>query len=409
MTTPRPAPVANYYSELKVSPTASADEIKKAIHRELRVWSNRTNAPQIERRQEAERKVKLLEEAEAVLLEATKRSEYDRNLRSAGGPEREVGEAELKDITDLVHEGWRLLAAGNVADALFVATRATEQNGSNSDAWALLGQAKYRWGEIEDAIYEYKRAIKLRPNEASYYFDLGSVYESVEKTNDALQQYQRAVQVDPKTTMYRAAVGGLLVKAERYAEGIQILERCAQEEPDNETYQWYLALAYHDGAVTSWWKNPQDGQYYCTSKAQADQAKAVIEKAKGLKFNDPELTGQLAATEKLVNGLYERQFKGSWAFVVLFGFFFFIVGGWLWWYVNRRPAYRINRDIKEVVEAGKADALVGGELGAYFSVLPPGFKWIAYTAPRYVVWIAVLVLSPFTFCYLVYDNYIKKE
>ena len=49
-----------------------------------------------------------------------------------------------------------------------------------------------------------------------------------------------------------------------------------------------------------------------------------------------------------------------------------------------------------------------GELGAYFSALPPGFKWMAYKCPRYVVWIAILALSPFTFLYLVDDNYMGQ-
>ena len=39
------------------------DAIRSAINRELRVWSQRTNAPEIDKRQVAERKIKLLEEA----------------------------------------------------------------------------------------------------------------------------------------------------------------------------------------------------------------------------------------------------------------------------------------------------------------------------------------------------------
>ncbi len=50
--------MVNYYNILNLSPTANEDEIRKAINRELRLWSNRTNAPQIERRQEAERMVR---------------------------------------------------------------------------------------------------------------------------------------------------------------------------------------------------------------------------------------------------------------------------------------------------------------------------------------------------------------
>ncbi len=399
---------SNFYKALNLASTASAEEIKKAIHRELRIWSNRTNAPQIERRQEAERKVKLLEEAESTLLNPSKRAEYDRKLSSAPTEERQIDEADLSGTEDLVQEGWRLLIAGNIADALYVATRATERQGNNSEAWALLAQAKFRWGEIEDAIYEYKRAVKLRPNEASYYFDLGTVYESTERWNDALQHYQRAAQIDPSSTMYRAAIGILFVKNERFQDGINLLEQCVQKEPDNETYQWFLAAAYHDGTVTSWWKNPENGQYYCISKSQADEAQRIITKAKALKFDDPELRANIAKTEELINQLYIRQFKGSWAFVIIFGFFY-IIPGVLWWIVNRRRGYKINKDIHDIVEMGKADALVGGEVGAYYSALPPGLKWAAHSLPRYGVWILILICSPITFFYLLYDNYLSES
>jgi hypothetical protein len=110
----------------------------------------------------------------------------------------------------------------------------------------------------------------------------------------------------------------------------------------------------------------------------------------------------------MINQLYVRQFKGSWAFVIIFGLFY-IIPGVLWWFVSRRRGYRINRDIHDIVEMGKADALVGGEVGAYYSALPPGFKGLAYSLPRYGVWIAILILSPFTFCYLLYDNYLSEK
>ena len=213
-------PQHNLYRILNIPQTASADEVKKAIIQGSRLWSNRTNAPQIERRQEAERMVKVLDQAEAILLDAAKRAAYDRQLVSAPAEEREIDESDLTGKADLVEEARRLLSEGEIPDALFVAEKATQKDGTNPEAWAVLAQAKFRWGDIEDAIYEYKRTIKLRPNEASYYFDLGSVYESAERPGDALKQYQRAAQIDPATTMYRAAVGAVLVKNDEYAQGI---------------------------------------------------------------------------------------------------------------------------------------------------------------------------------------------
>ena len=413
--------MADYYRIFNLEPFADEAEVKKAFNREMRVWSNRTNAPQMERRQEAERMVKLLEEAEGVLLDSTKRAEYDRSQpgsqgRSTGGSHAAADRSGQRegdrpapdrdgDAASLIQEGWRLLIDDCIGEALEVAARATELEPTNADAWALLGQAKFRSGDIDDAIYEYKRAIKLRSSEASYYGDLGSIYESIERWHEAVQQYERAAQIDPKTTMYRAAIGIVYVKTGNLEEAIGILERCVREEPGNQSYQQALGYAYVDGMLLSWWK--QGDQYCCLSEEQALQAMAVLQKARALRFDDAELRGQLDERGKLIVSMFARQFKGSWAMVILLGLFY-VVPGVLWWWVNRRPVYKINRDIHDVVEHNKADAVVGGELGAYFSALPPGFKWMAYRCPRWMVWIAILMLSPFTFLYLVYDNYGPK-
>jgi len=396
----------NFYDILKISPTASAEEIKKAINKELRIWSTKTNSAKLEVRQQAERMVKCLDEAETLLLDSSKKSEYDRNLKSSPKQESHVDSSTYKDKggEDLVPLAWRLLSEGNVADALFVATKATEQQGSNADAWALLGQAKYQWGETEDAIYEYKRAIQLKPNEAFYYFDLGTIYESIERWEEALKQYQRASQIEPATSMYRAAVAGIFVQHGMYREGVEILEQCVKEEPNNKSYQWLLAVAYHEGMLTSWWRHPEDGKYYCISKEQADDATAILNKIKALNIDDNDMKKSIRETEELVRKMYERKFVGSWILVGIYSLFY-VVPGVLWWFISRRTGYMINKDNYDLVEAGKMSATVaGGEYGIYYSALPPGFKWAA-GLPRFVVWILMIILSPISFLYNAYNNY----
>src|SRR2546428_10099820 len=116
----------NFYRTLNVVPTASPDEIKKAINRDRRVWSNRTNAPQIERRQEAERMVKQLDEAEQVLLDPARRQQYDYALQAMPVNQSQINESVPGGQRDWVQEGRRLLITGNIPDALYAGTKATE-------------------------------------------------------------------------------------------------------------------------------------------------------------------------------------------------------------------------------------------------------------------------------------------
>ena len=59
-----------YLRSLKLGRAASEEEIRAAITQEVRLWARRTNAPTLEVRQEAERKMQALETAEKVLLGA---------------------------------------------------------------------------------------------------------------------------------------------------------------------------------------------------------------------------------------------------------------------------------------------------------------------------------------------------
>jgi tetratricopeptide (TPR) repeat protein len=352
----------NYYSALNLPPTASEHQIKDALNRELRMWSNRTNAPQMQRRQEAERKVKQLEEAEAILLDSSRKAEYDKKLRTAPPEEASArAEVDLADVEpgkDLIQEGWELLITDRVADAIYVATKATEFEGKNPEAWALLAQAKFRWGEVDDAIYEYKRAIKLKPNEAEYYFDIGCVFESAERWQEAVDSYGRASKVNPQVTMYRAAIGSVYVRLEMHDEAIPILEQCVAEEGDNDTYQWFLAIAYRDMAVN---KTTRVGDRFIFHTEQAATfGQQYFSKALALHFSDDDLRKEIRSNLEYANWSLNKHWarpvgdsiKVGVGLAVLFFILVaaadgvgFLIGAAviaLWVYTGVKPGWKIN-------------------------------------------------------------------
>jgi tetratricopeptide (TPR) repeat protein len=348
-------PTQNLYRILNVEQSADTEAIRKAIINASRLWSNRTNAPQIEKRQEAERMVKLIDEAEAVLLDPAKRSAFDRQLSSGAGNGVDVDESDLAGNEDLVKESWRLLSDGEVADAMFVAEKATQKEPSNPFAWAVLAESKARWGENDDAIYEYKKAIKLKPNEASFYFDLGCIYEATDELGDAVQQYERAAKIDPQTPMYRAAIGAILVKAGRTADAIPILEQCRSEDAENTAFQRLLAVAYVDHIVEGWTHVDADhpGRLaegaYATNKAQVLNAQALIRKAESLKFNDEELRAEIRLRRADIERQLQRQYNGSTLAAILGSIIWFFVFGLglilgpLYFFAARPPRYAVNK------------------------------------------------------------------
>jgi len=366
-------PQQNLYRVLNLPQTASADELKKAINRELRLWSNRTNAPQIERRQEAERTVKLLEQAETILLDPANRTAYDRQLVSSPDQERQVVEGDLTGTTDLIVEAKRLLNEGHVADALFVADKATQKEGGNPEAWAVLAKAQHQWGDTDDAVASYRRAIKLRPNEAMYYYDLGCIYESVGKANETLQQWQRAAQIEPATTMYRAGVGATLAENGQPLQGIEILEQCGREQPDNAVYQWFLARAYKQSAFLGWTFVPEGRQdipsdWYATEYKHVIDAQAALDKAMSLKFDDPELTEDLQNVRRYIDSNLKRRIMCKWTVAVIVGLigiplmFIPTLLAILYVISSRVPQYKINNRVVQGKQFNEF-AFLGGMFG----------------------------------------------
>lgn len=303
----------NYYELLGINQNASENEIRTKFKEKKRIWTQRQNAPKPEQQQEASNNLRMIPKMEAALLNANSRADYNKQLRTAPKEESHIDTSKM-EAGSLIQEGWRLLSVGNVPDALMVATKATEIQGNNPDAWALLGYTKAQWGETDDAIYEYRRAIKLRPNDASFYYDLGCIYENIEHWKDAMQQYERAAKIDPGVPVYRASMGSVFIKNEMYQEGIELLENCIREEPDNQSYQYLLALAYNDSIVMSWTPAPNGGRI-CCDEDSAKQGIRYFEKALLLKFDDNELysliEGNLKITQWAVDKHWSRSIIGT--------------------------------------------------------------------------------------------------
>ena len=409
----------NFYHVLEIDPAACDSDVEKALNQKQRVAIRNTNSAQMDRRQEAERTVRLLDEARKVLLNPAERALYDRALARNGAtasstngnslPSRQGNptRASSHEVAGLVSAGWDLLSAGKVAEALAAAARAVELSPDYAQAWALQGQASHTFGNSDNAIHSLNRAIRLQPTNAAFYHALGAVYQAMGNWDAAHLEYQRAAQLDPQTTAYRFAIGCFHAHTRNLDEAISIFEQCVAEKPDNEGhgYQQALVMCYSRKAVEGWWAH--DEKLYCLSESQASKAREFLRKANRLPIDDEELKTELIGYNQLVDSLFKRQFKGSWIIVIILGFFY-VFPGVLWWWVNRRQLYKIHRDIYDVVQNNKSDGIIGGELGACYSALPPGFKWIASVAPRLVTYPVILLLSPFTFFYLVYDNYSAK-
>ncbi len=87
------------YELIDVPKSATEDTIKQALTQKQRFWSRRaSNAPSLDARQEAERKMTELTEARKVLLDPQQRAVYDAQIGGGGGPVRQPSPAPVSPI-----------------------------------------------------------------------------------------------------------------------------------------------------------------------------------------------------------------------------------------------------------------------------------------------------------------------
>jgi len=409
--------MVSFYDLLGLNQGASEEEIRAKLKEKKRLWTQRQNAPKPEQQQEASNNLRMVPEIEATLLNSQKRSAYDQQLRSTPKETAEVDTSKI-GADELVQEGWNLLAAGNVPDALMVATKATEVQGNNPDAWALLGYCRAQWGEIEDAIYEYKRAIKLRPNDASFYYDLGAIYETSEQWKDAMQQYERAAQIDPSKAVYRAAMGGVYMKNEMYQEGIDLLEQCVKDEPDSEDYKYLLAIAYAESAYQNWTLVGEGGNappgYYATTNEHVSQAELLIQKAEDTGVSDTDVRQRLQEIRTNIAAMRKRKFNGNYLAIggaIALGLYamsqddapaglgiYLVVFSILYAISCMTPQYKLN---KRIIESGG-----GTSAGAMLEGFSEGFGVGCFT--MLISFAFIIALLPIMTVWNLVKNYATK-
>lgn len=174
--------------------------------------------------------------------------------------------------------------------------------------------------------------------------------------------------------MYRAAIGSVFVRLEMHSDAIPILEQCVFEEPDNDTYNWFLALAYNDVCITAW-PQAKDGSYLCTSESDAEKSIEFINKAQQLKHNDNDLKNMINMNAKVAQWAKDQHWSRSIIGTIKSGFFALIgasiaavilesaIGGGggtaigiiafigviaLWFKLGFKPGWQINKTALEM-------------------------------------------------------------
>lgn len=355
----------NFYEILPgVVETSNEATIRKAIREQRQIWNKRAAQADPVKREQAQKRVRDLGEAERVLLDATKKRAFDQQARQYRPQENTASQAGAEG------RDWLIVAKeyfdrGNFASAYYAAREAISKNGANHEAWSIRANSSFNMGNFQDAGFEFREAISLKPDSAEYHFDYGDAFAQLGLLKEARGEYEAALRIEPGNPLYRTAVASIQLKQAESAAALQVMEDVVKEYPDQQFFQYYLALAIEAVQLTKW-SQLRAGNWIITSEAQIEVTRQMSGRALKLHFDDDPLRKSLQQNldlaEKAAQIKWFHSSIGAWGIALLIslgliaahgiGVLFVIVVVALYVVTHRRPVWKQNAKNPAIVKKG---------------------------------------------------------
>lgn len=363
----------DYFALLELSRDATAEQIDAKIKQQVRTWQRRTTNPDLARRQEAERRVRLLAEAREVLLDPDRRAEYLIRLDEADRPGQPAEPVPVpaggKELDSWLAQARAYLAKSDHAGALYAAREARRADLKCAEAWALMARANLAMGGLADALTEARRASDLEPSNPGYYFVQGRVHEERGQLAEARRCYEIAGRLNPGAEAPQLAAANITALGDTPEQALPALEDLFDNSADKPKVGQALAncLVRVAERVPA---QRTGGGYLITTAEEVDAMERLLFRARQV-TNDTELVRRIETIAGHVKWAKERHIRKldtaggcagavavAAALVGVFALFWFLgnlsllpgllatvclaaAGGYAWWVWT--PGHALNR------------------------------------------------------------------
>lgn len=317
---------------------ATQDEIEEQIAAEMNRWRKRVNAPNPERRREAEEKQELLQKAKEVLGDPQARKAYDRELQGQQNNSKESEPAEPSNpnqtyLEELQRRFNFFESEESYQEAAAVAREVTKIDPNNASAWYNVAYMNYLSNNYADARFEINEAISRDPGNAHYYFVASHIYflsDDIDHRTSRREQrtfIDKALEINPNYPLYNVISAKLYYKEGAYQRTIDICERLeANGELEKENVP-YLALAYIEKMksdyMTAVTLRNGSREYFFTSKAEIHMAKQAIQHASQY-ASSPEAKRVISQATAVANTSLKTEYNFKFLIVAIIGAFWFL-------------------------------------------------------------------------------------
>ena len=265
--------MVNYYELLNISQSADHKEIEQAIKKTRRLWNNRANSPDSTIRAESERHIREIAEAERILLDDSKRRQYDVQLtqNNNSNNDRPVGD----NNTDWEDEYFQAYNRGLNDYAAQIAQKALRLNDRDGRAWYLYGEALRRGGSIEEGIQAMLRATMFISDD-SVYRQLGFAYDDLGLYDEALDAFKTASKLAPESHEYYALCSNTLRSLGELEESLVYARKAYDLSPNDDVVRREYFAALYENVLEAISYNRSSGKHIITNKVQLDYANSIL-------------------------------------------------------------------------------------------------------------------------------------
>lgn len=167
------------------------------------------------------------------------------------------------------------------------ATKATQANPADPEAWFQLAEVMARRNNADSAIALYAKSAEVDAKFVKGLLALSNAYVATQKLDNALKAIRRVIEVKPDTSVAYNNEGVILTNLARFDEAVAAFTKAIEKDPSNAQAHYNLGNVLmkqgkHDLAVPSYKKalelNPNFAQAY-VDLAAISNAKGDVHEA----------------------------------------------------------------------------------------------------------------------------------
>jgi curved DNA-binding protein CbpA len=280
--------MVNYYEELGISSNSSVEEIVDTIKKAKRQWNSRQNAPDLSKRQLAEQKVAILDEAAKILGDKIEKKKYDALLTKELKKDKSKNKSNEQSMpfstqTDerspLLIQARTFYNQGFLEQTINLCNRAILEGSTDAEIYLLLGETFIESDNLRGALATYQTATGLFPSDIRFLDSLAGLYlYSNGNFTEANRYVKRVLEINPNMP---SALGKQLLIDLFTGQEVKAnhqMEQYLLENQYDDNYRYHASRAYINYA-NSFIRTSDTGADYFADQESYDKYVQYYERA----------------------------------------------------------------------------------------------------------------------------------